>query len=192
MDAGAAALPVDASARQIILIGMMASGKTTVARLLSEQLARQWVDLDDCISQQCGMSVAEIFARHGEVYFRQQESDQLDEQLSYRYTYPTPATPAIVLSTGGGVVVTAANRKLMHQRGVVFYLHAPVGVLAERLQAEPPHTRPLLADADSAEEALTKLARQREAWYRQTAHCVVDASAPAAAVARCIIQQIKG
>lgn len=167
----------------LFLVGMMGSGKTTVGRLCAADLDRPFVDLDARIEARAGRPVAEIFAHDGEAAFRRLEGEALDE---------VAASPvAAVVACGGGVVLDPDHRVRLRDAGFVVWLDAPAGVLAGRLGAG--EGRPLLESApDGVEPALARLARAREAAYREAAHAIVDASpADPAAVAVAVVAAVR-
>lgn len=145
-----------------MLVGMMGSGKSTVARMLGERLGRQVLDTDQMIEQRTGRTVREIFAGDGEDEFRRLESGVLDEAL--RTDAPS------VIAAAGGVVTQERNRTMLRESDArVVWLSADPATLAERVGAAP--HRPLL-DADP-EGALRRLAEQRDGWYREVADLIV-------------------
>jgi shikimate kinase len=117
----------------VILIGFMGSGKTTIGRVLAQRLGLTLVDLDKEIEQQVGKSIAAIFAEEGELAFRQRETAMLNDVL---------AQSNQVISTGGGAVLAAHNREQMATHGIVVLLRSDVDVLLQRLQNDK--SRPLL------------------------------------------------
>ncbi|GAB4845210.1 hypothetical protein Ancab_038621 [Ancistrocladus abbreviatus] len=129
----------------IFLVGMMGSGKTTVGKVLAEALGYSFIDSDKFIEQSMGgTSVAQIFQNCGESFFRDYESEAL-QQLSMM--------PKHVIATGGGAVVLPKNWKYMKQ-GVTVWLDAPLDALARRIAAVGTDSRPLL-DFESG-DAYTK------------------------------------
>ena len=152
--------------RSIVLVGLMGTGKSTVARTLAGRLTRAVVDTDREIEALEGRSVREIFAESGEDAFRDIESRALEVAL---------AGEAKVVAAAGGVVVRASNRDLLVRarregRVAVVWLRARTASLMTRT-ARGGH-RPLL-DQDP-EATLTRLAGEREALYREVADVVVD------------------
>ncbi|CAL5348658.1 unnamed protein product [Camellia sinensis] len=131
--------------RCIFLVGMMGSGKTTVGKILSEALAYSFVDSDKYV-EEClgGSTVAQIFKKFGESFFRDYESEAL-RNLSLM--------PRQVVATGGGVVIRPINWEYMKE-GVTVYLDVPLDALARRIAAVGTGSRPLL-DFDSG-DAYTK------------------------------------
>ena len=158
-----------APARHVVLVGMMAVGKTTVGQALAERLGRPFLDSDQMVEQRTGRTVREIFEAEGEPAYRLLETAVLVEALAS----PEPA----VIAAAGGVVLAAANRAALKAPGpTVIWLRAPVEVLAQRVAtAGGPGHRPLL-DGD-APTALARLAEAREPLYREVADVVVDVDA---------------
>ncbi len=148
--------------RHIALIGMMAVGKTTVGRLLADTLDRQFVDNDASLVESEGASIAEIFERHGETYFRALEQQRIAELLAQ----PEP----IVFSLGGGAVVAEANRTLLKAASFVVWLRADPKTLLARIGDAS--TRPLLAVDPGG--ALRRLDEERRELYAQTAHYAIE------------------
>lgn len=157
----------DASIDRLVLTGFMGSGKTTVGRLLAARLNWRFVDLDDEIVRRHEMSVAEIFAQHGEAVFRSAETEALRSFLG---------EPHIVLALGGGAIETAVNREMLQTspHTLVVLLTAPFATLYQRClaqQADPSAAaRPLLGDAASAEDRLSR----RHQLYRAAARVSLD------------------
>jgi shikimate kinase len=141
----------------IILIGLMAVGKSTVGRVLAQALDMPFHDADHEIEVRAGAPVSWIFDVEGEAGFREREHQAIDE-LTQRQ--------GIVLATGGGAVLWACNRKLMAERGVVIHLDSPLQRLIERTRRD--RKRPLLQNGD-AREILTRLREEREPLYREIA-----------------------
>ena len=146
-------------ADKIYLVGFMAAGKTTVARALAKRLDWQAVDVDELIEQREHQSVAEIFARRGEAFFRAAERSVLVEQLTPRH---------LVVATGGGTFADAQNRAAINADGVSVWLDVPLDRLIDRVPADG--RRPLAADRAGFE----RLYYQRRAAYEQ-AHVRLDA-----------------
>ncbi len=173
---------------RIYLTGPMASGKSTVGPLLADALGTRFVDLDWLVEARAGRTVAELFAVAGERAFRVAEAGALDET--------TRGEPAVV-ATGGGTLATAANLRTARSAGAVVWLRVSPVVLVSRLERSRT-VRPLLAAADGhplAGEALRMRVRSlldaREPFYAQ-ADVVVDADGPPHAVARAIVEALRG
>lgn len=149
----------------IVLAGFMATGKSTSGKSLATRLGRSFIDLDEYIEEQSGMSIAAMFAERGEGYFRQRERDCLAEVLAARRN--------LVLATGGGTLKSAENRALLHEHGVVVCLTADVETILQRTANLG--VRPLLNQADEAERRATieRLLAERQPFYA-TADFAVD------------------
>lgn len=166
--------------RALALVGLMGSGKTRVGRELARLLGLRWVDLDAELVKRHG-PIARQFKDHGEAVFRQRESTELKRQLR----------TGVVLSTGGGVVLQAANRSQL-KRHCTVYLQAPLAVLLKRLKGAQRGKRPLLQGAPPA-QTLARLQRQRRAFYRQSAAFSVRAGhGTPLQVAQRIAKRLKG
>ena len=158
----------------IFLVGMMGAGKTTLGRALARRLGREFVDCDRVLVERTGVPVATIFEIEGEEGFRRRESGVLQELCT---------RDRCVIATGGGVVLSEANRDLMRTSGTVVYLKARLESLWERTRHDS--TRPLLATPDP-HARLAELLAEREPLYRESAHVVVETGqqSPATAVGR--------
>lgn len=139
----------------------MGAGKTAVGTHLARVLAVPFLDSDDEIVKAANMSIAEIFARDGEPFFRQKESQVISRLL---------AGPPGVLSTGGGAYLAESNRQAITASGVAVWLRADVDLLWQRVRHKT--TRPLLRTADPYGTLKTML-DSREQVYAQ-ADLVVD------------------
>lgn len=123
--------------RTVVLVGMMGAGKTAVGKALAVRLRVPFVDSDAEIETAAAMTIAEIFARDGEAFFRDRETEVIDRLLTGRCR---------VLSTGGGAFLSARNRDLIRQKGVSVWLDADVDLLWARVRGKT--TRPLLRSPD--------------------------------------------
>jgi len=140
-------------------VGFMASGKSTVTRLLHESTSRPLASSDALVQEQAGMAVAEIFARHGEGGFRRRELEALAALEPERN---------LVVDTGGGVVETPEAVALLRERGVVIWIDAPWEVLRHRLQLEgEADRRPLIASLGWS--GMESLHRRRRRLYAAAA-----------------------
>ncbi|MDQ7070807.1 MAG: shikimate kinase [Rhodobacterales bacterium] len=119
--------------KTVVLVGMMGSGKTAVGKALAADLDVPFLDCDHEIEKAANMSVAEIFSRDGEGFFRQKEAQVIDRLLDEKCG---------ILSTGGGAFMRASNRDLISQKGVSVWLDADLGLLWNRVKSK--NTRPLL------------------------------------------------
>jgi shikimate kinase len=144
---------------KIYLVGFMAAGKTTVARALAKRLGWQAADIDELIERRERQTVAEIFARQGEPYFRAAERLVLLEQTRPRH---------LVVATGGGTFVDPYNRAAINRDGVSVWLDVPLDRAVARMPADG--RRPLAADRAEFE----RLYQVRKAAY-EYAHVRIDA-----------------
>jgi shikimate kinase/3-dehydroquinate synthase len=159
--------------RHVFLTGFMATGKSTVGRLLAARLRRPFLDLDDAIEAAAGRSVAEIFEQEGEAGFRRRETAALQ-----RIT----AGPAAVVATGGGAACHGDNLAHMRACGLVVALTAPLDVVKARAEAAADErARPLLQRPAAEVEALY---RRRVPIYRQAHACVRTEDSDPALLAR--------
>jgi shikimate kinase len=147
-------------ADKVYLVGFMAAGKTSVGRALARRLDWPFVDIDELIEQREHLTVAEIFAKHGEAHFRAAERMALAEQL---------ARPHVVVATGGGTFVDPQNRAAIKADGVAVWLDVPLDRVIARLPADG--RRPLAGDRAELE----RLYHARRAAYEQ-AHVRLDAA----------------
>jgi shikimate kinase len=146
----------------IVLVGMMGAGKTTVGRVLARRLKRSFYDSDEEIERRCGVRIPVIFDIEGEPGFRARETHVIAELC---------ATPGIVLATGGGAVLAEENRRTLGACGSVVYLHARPGPLWHRVRHD--RNRPLLATPDP-QKTLEDLYLVRDPLYREVADLVLD------------------
>lgn len=147
----------------VILIGFMGSGKTSVGEQLASQLLFTFQDTDQLIEEQVGDTIKHVFETKGEGYFRDLETDLLKRLLH--------EGKKKVLSAGGGVPVREENRKLLRELGIVIYLRASKETLLKRLKGD--QTRPLL-QGDSLEAKINQLLKEREIIYQETSHIQID------------------
>lgn len=153
--------------KHLILIGYRATGKTSLAGKLGEKLACAATDTDVLIAQRAGMSIADIFAIHGEAHFRDLEAEVLDELLRRETVH--------VLATGGGAPLRESNRNQMKQSGLVVWLKASPETIHRRMTSDPKNaaTRPGLTTLSPKDE-IVRLVDLRTPIYRETAHAEVD------------------
>ena len=149
-------------APNLILVGPMGAGKSSIGRRIAERFGLRFADADQVVIDHAGASIADLFEHYGEAGFRQRESAALAELL---------AGEGQLVSTGGGAVLDAGNRALMRQRGFVVYLQVGLEAQLKRLQRD--RTRPLLAQGDR-EQTLRELAALREPLYREVADLLLD------------------
>ena len=145
----------------LVITGFMATGKTSVARIVAEKLGRKFVDIDALIKSREGMSVRAIFETRGEAYFRAREAEACAELA---------ARANLVIATGGGALVDPRNRAVFRNACVVCLDATPDAILA-RLAPRGAQDRPLLASADPRAR-IEELLRARREAYAQIAHHV--------------------
>jgi shikimate kinase len=148
--------------KTVVLVGMMGSGKTAVGTALARMLGVPFLDSDAEIEEAANMTIAEIFARDGEPFFRRKETQVITRLLDTRTG---------ILSTGGGAYLAEENRRLISARGVAVWLRADIDLLWSRVRHKS--TRPLLRTANPR-HTLEDLAAVREPLYAK-ADLVVDA-----------------
>lgn len=167
-------------ASNLILVGPMGAGKTTIGRLLAAELSRDFFDTDHEIQKRCGADIPWIFDVEGEEGFRQRET-QMIRELSARH--------GAVIATGGGAVLREENRQLLREAGTVIYLCITVEQQLKRTARD--RSRPLLQRVDR-EQVLREMYRQRDPLYRATADIIVRSERRGPrSVARNIVRQVK-
>ena len=164
--------------KPIVLIGLMGAGKTTVGRRLAQRMRLPFVDADHEIEAAAGMSVADIFERFGEPYFRDGE-----RRVIARLFDGIPK----VIATGGGAFMNEATRALILNQSIAIWLDAEPAVLADRVSRRD--TRPLLRGGDP-EALLTELAAIRNPFYALAPIRVESVIAPHDATVDAILKAI--
>lgn len=147
----------------VILIGFMGSGKTSVGLKLSYRLRRTVIDTDKEIEKEEQRSIAEIFAAEGEAYFRDRETACLRKLLEH--------ADGQIISVGGGLPLREENRKFLKKLGQVFYLRAGAETIYERVKNDT--ARPLLQGEDPQGKIRAMLA-ERDGLYREAADVMID------------------
>lgn len=142
--------------KPVVLIGFMGSGKSSIGKQVALLCGREFIDLDQRIVQELGISIPQIFAEKGEPYFRQLERSILQQSLEQADA---------IIATGGGVVLQEANRLLLQQSGWVFNLITSPASIFERLGKD--RSRPLLLDeaGQVSYERVETLWRERQPYY---------------------------
>ncbi len=163
----------------IWLIGMMGSGKSTVGAEVAARLRWTFVDIDAEIAARVGCSIGELWGSAGEEAFRDMESAQVARLAD---------TVDTVISAGGGVVLRGENVRAMRESGVVVWLDAPPGTLADRLEGDS--DRPLLRQSDP-QIRLSEIAAEREHRYRSSSHFRLDAAATVGEVAANVVGHVR-
>ncbi len=167
--------------RSIVLVGMMGVGKSSIGRRLGVRLAVPFVDADAEIEKAAGMSIADIFARHGEADFRSGEARVIARLLD--------GGPQ-VLATGGGAVMNPDTRAAIKARGVSIWLSAEFDVLMRRINKRK-EDRPMLMTADPA-ATLRQLLAEREPVYAQADITVQSREVPHDAIVVEIMRALAG
>ena len=177
----AAAILARLGSRSIVLVGMMGVGKSSIGRRLGVRLGVPFVDADAEIETAAGMSIADIFARHGEAYFRSGEARVIARLLE--------AGPQ-VLATGGGAIMNADTRAAIKTKGVSIWLNAEFDVLMRRINKRK-SDRPMLQTADPA-ATLRQLLDERAPVYAQADLTVQSREVPHDAIVSEIMKALSG
>lgn len=164
--------------RSIILVGIMGSGKSSVGRRLAARLGLDFVDADSEIESAAGMTIPEIFTRHGEPYFRDGERRVIDRLLKDRQ---------LVLATGGGAFMNAQTRTRIANAGISVWLKADHDVLMRRVRKRA--NRPLLQAADP-DQVMRDLMDERYPVYATADVKVVSADGPHERVVDSVVEAL--
>ena len=154
------------SSTNIILIGFMGSGKTSIGKRLASVFKYDFLDTDELIAKKAGMPIRELIEQQGEKTFRKLETEVL-EKLSDKKNY--------IISTGGGMILSSKNQELLPQLGTLLWLHASPDILFERAQRNP-HHRALL-DVEHPRRTFHQLLTARLLLYEALSHVKVDTTA---------------
>ena len=148
--------------KNIFLIGMMGSGKSTIGNLLSEKLSMPIIDMDDEIQQLMDMSITKIFEEYGEKRFRLIEATYFRE---------CSKNDNFIYSTGGGIILDSNNQNIMQKRGMCFFLNCNTNTLISRLNSQNKN-RPLYKNNDD----IITLYNKRINLYKKCAHHTIHTS----------------
>jgi len=148
--------------KNIILVGLMGSGKTTVGKQLSKTLSKKFIDTDHLIEQRTGVDISTIFELEGEDGFRLRETHLLEGLLNQK---------DLVIASGGGIILSQLNRKLLKKLGLVFYLKANCDDLANRLKNDK--SRPLIQNVDIRIK-MQDLLNVRDTLYDSVADYIIE------------------
>ncbi|MGE4575753.1 MAG: shikimate kinase [Candidatus Pseudothioglobus sp.] len=154
---------MELNSKNIVLVGPMGCGKTTVGRQLASKLNQDFFDTDHEIINKTGVSIDHIFDIEGEEGFRRRESEVLESLCDMNN---------IVIATGGGVVLLPQNRLVLKNAGVVVYLSSSVEQLLRRTAKSK--TRPLLENSSDRQKTITEIVNARDKYYREVATIVID------------------
>ena len=147
---------------RLILIGPMASGKSTVGRKLSKRLNLDFIDVDKEVERSAGVSISWIFDVEGEKKFRERESNELINSLN---------ADNCVIATGGGVILEEQNRSLL-KKGTVIYLETSIQTQLERTLND--NKRPLLKESENVEQTLREFKGIRDPLYEECANITIN------------------
>jgi len=154
---------IDRKAMNVVLVGPMGSGKTSVGRRLACVLKRDFFDSDFEIVARTGVAIDHIFDVEGEEGFRQREISMLSELCEI---------PNIVIATGGGIIIKPENRELLKRDSFVVYLSSSIKQLVSRTARSK--SRPLLERSTNREKTIRELVEKREPLYQEVADVVID------------------
>lgn len=148
--------------KNIVLVGFMGTGKTTVGKLVAEDLSLQFIDTDLCIQKNTAMTISEIFGKKGERYFRELEKELIKE---------ISEEEGCVIAAGGGAVIFKENVENFRKNGLIVALTADLATILARTSSEK--GRPLLL---ASRKAVTELYQQRYPVYQEVADLIIDTS----------------
>lgn len=146
----------------VILIGFMGSGKTSVGKAIAEKIQLEFIDMDEAIVNEQGRTISSIFSEEGEEYFRNLETEFLIQCQTKKN---------IVLSTGGGIVTVEKNIELLKKIGKVVFLNTPYEQILNNVKGDT--TRPLLQQ-ENAEAVVLSLMQKREPAYFSAANMIIQ------------------
>lgn len=152
--------------KKIFLVGMPASGKSTIGTLLAKQLEYDFIDLDKIIVENEGLSISDIFHSKGEDYFRQVESKYLLDLIDRKQGF--------ILATGGGAPCFFDNMNAMNSSGITIFLNVSAKDLYRKLSKKGVNKRPLLKgiSKDDLFEELQRKLEYRKKFYEQSQICL--------------------
>ena len=163
----------------IVLVGFMGTGKSTVGRVIAQKLGFHFIDTDDVIEQTSKAKISDIFAEHGEVYFRDLESQAVKSVALMKNQ---------VVATGGGVVLRSSNIDLLRTGGPIFCLNATPKAIWDRVRSS--QSRPLLRGPDPLKKIETLLDK-RAPYYALADHQIETTGVSVDRVADEIISYIE-
>ncbi len=149
----------------VVLVGFMGSGKTTVGKLIGKYLKRRFYDCDELIAQKMELSLEEIFKRYGEIRFRSIETEVLNMLSKLN---------DIVIATGGGAITRYRNVELIKKNGVVIYLYTDLLELYERTKIDKTKRPLLVLEGGNFFSNMARLVSQREELYTKIADIKID------------------
>lgn len=143
--------------KNIIFVGYMGSGKSTISQKLGKNLKKTVLDLDNIIAEKAGISINAIFETHGESYFRRLETEVLKEAMNRK---------GVIISCGGGIVLKDENLDIMKENGIIIWLKVSPETTFKRTRMSD--DRPLLKN--KSVEDIKKMMQAREEYYKKAAH----------------------
>ena len=149
--------------KNIYLIGMMGSWKSTIGIKLANNLNMNFIDTDDCIEETTNMKIKDIFSEFGENYFR-----DIENKIFLKYS----KKKNYVVSTGGGIVLNRNNRIILKQDGITVLLEASMDVLARRIKKT--NKRPLLINSENKLFILEKIWNERKKYYYESTKFIIN------------------
>ena len=157
---------------KLYLIGLPGSGKSSLGKKLAEEAKIPFIDLDETIEQEAGVSISKIFAEKGEEFFRSLEAVALRQQSK---------APDFVMACGGGTPCFHDNMKFIHSSGESIYLNTSITEIISRFDLQGKQARPLLAETtpEQLEEKLKALLAKRISFYEQAGITVTNTLSPA-------------
>ena len=145
----------------IFLIGMMASGKTTIGKQLSKQLDREFIDIDQDLESINNMSISDIFNDFGEHKFREMEMAYFIEKTKEKNK---------IFSTGGGIILRKENREALISRGITFFLESDCNILLNRIKDIK--SRPVLSNSNNSKSIHDIWQERKEYYYSSCNHII--------------------
>ncbi len=167
-----------AKANNIVLVGFMGTGKTTVGKALAAKLNWTYVDTDELIEQKTRLSIPTIFQQHGEPYFRDVESEVIKETILKLHQ---------IISTGGGIVIREQNIKTIKSNGIMVCLTTTPEKIFERIKSDT--NRPLL-QVENPKQRIQDLLKVREPYYAKADITIITTHLSPEEIANQIIQII--
>ena len=151
---------------KIVLLGYMASGKSAVGKVIAKKMAIPFLDLDDVIEEKENLTISEIFDKKGEIYFRNKETECLNEVLDNEKD--------LLISLGGGTPCYGNNMEVILEKSTSFYLKASINTIFNRIKSET-QQRPLVASIgiDNLKEFIAKHLFERSDFYLKSNHSII-------------------
>lgn len=149
--------------KNIVLIGMRGSGKTTIGAILAGCLHRELIPMDALIVYEAGMTIPQIVENQGWKRFR---------EIEFQVTQKVARLQGIINATGGGVILNPENVKALRTTGIVFWLNVSVDNILQRIGEDP--NRPSLTGRASRRDDMMATLAEREGLYRGAAHYIID------------------